>query len=205
MNSNLFRSLFLSLSLLLGLSSSAQVAVNPQVGMTLQALRDLGDGIDVDRRAGFFGGIDFRIGNRVYFQPGLFFMQGGTLTKPDTVVSGGDLLVYRNAAKVKTLIGADLIRKPLFRLRLNAGVSFDYHFSYTVKEGDTDLSIYRDNSFNFETGLGADIYRFTVEAGRSLGLSDAFDVKYYDRNLNELHPCYEYWYLTVGFRLGGGL
>jgi hypothetical protein len=200
-----FRQLLILLFSLIALNTSAQLAVNPQAGITLQSLRDVGDGIDVERRTGFFGGVDFRIGTRVYFQPGLFFMQGGTLTKPDTVVSGGDLLVYRNAAKVKTLIGADLIRKPLFRLRLNAGVSFDYHFSYTVNEGDTDLSIYRDNSFNLETGLGADIYRFTVEAGRSLGLSDAFDVKYYDRNLNELHPRYEYWYVTVGFRLGGGL
>lgn len=105
-------------------ATMAQFAVNPQLGMTMQKLTDAPEGAEYKAALGAMIGLDMRIGDRFYFQPGGFFERNST------VVSVGDSLVVednlvRSNLKLKALVGYNLIDGDGFRLRFNTGPTYD--------------------------------------------------------------------------------
>lgn len=184
----------------------AQVQVNPQVGLLSQTLQGDPNNGDYKGNAGWQAGLDVRLGRRLYFQPGLHIGRQATVVQMqvplllDTFLVENDLV--RTVLKAKALVGFNLVHKDGFKLRLNAGPSYDLLLS--VDNSNEDIAWNRDDltagSFNLDAGLGLDIWFVTVEGGVSAGLSKVLA----DGGLNDLYddPRNLTWYASAGIVLG---
>lgn len=197
----------LLLSLALGLSTTAalaQVQVNPQLGATFVDLTDDGNGVTTKAAFGFQLGVDLRLGERLYFQPGAYFGRNATVVKVsalDTSVIEDNLI--RTTAKVKALVGYNLIHNEGFKLRVNAGPTYEALLSVDNKDNRIDFNKddYNGGSFNMDAGVGVDIALFTVEAGVSYGITNA----YKDKSEFSSDAKYFTFYATIGLVFGSGM
>lgn len=197
----------LLLSLALGLSTTtamAQLQVNPQLGATFVDLTDDGNGVTTKAAFGFQLGVDLRLGERLYFQPGAYFGRNATVVKIsalDTNVIEDNLI--RTTAKVKALVGYNLIHGEGFKLRVNAGPTYEALLSVDNKDNKIDFNKddYNGGSFNMDAGLGVDIALFTVEAGVSYGITNA----YKDKSEFSSDAKYFTFYATIGLVFGSGM
>jgi hypothetical protein len=191
--------------LLIGLAltpigACAQLAVNPQLGVTFQNLTDESEGTDVKSAAGAMLGLDLRIGSRFYFQPGAFLERNATVVTVGDSAAIEDNLVRTNL-KMKALVGYNLIDGDAFRLRFNTGPSYDVLLSVDNKDDKIEWNKddFNGGSFNWNGGLGADLSIITLETGVAYGLSKVFkeqdgftsDAKYFT------------FYFTAGVVFGG--
>ncbi len=147
-------------------------------------------------------GADFRLGDRLYFQPGAFFGRSATVIKftpLDTSFIEDNLI--RTTAKVKALLGYNLIHGDAFRLRVNAGPTYEALLSVDSKDDKIafNKSDYNGGSFNLDAGLGFDVAFLTLETGVSYGLSNA----YKDEGKFLSDSKYFTWYATLGVVIGG--
>lgn len=193
----------LVLPVLLALSGvlHAQLQINPQLGMVLTDLTDDQPGVESKAAIGFQLGADLRIGGRFYFQPGAHIGRSATTVKyafTDTTVIEDDLI--RTTAKLKALVGFNLIHRSAFKLRLNAGPTYDVLLS--VDNKDDKIAFNRDDynagSFNMDAGAGIDLLMMSAETGISYGLSNAY------KDAGELQAKAKYFtfYLTIGIVIG---
>ncbi len=182
------------------LVTTAQVAFNPQLGMALTTLTPEQEGVQYKSDVGVLAGADLRIGQRFYFQPGAYFVSS------KTAVSVGDSLVTEdhliwNSMKVKAEVGYNLLDGDDFRLRVNAGPTYNWLISATGKDDNikVDLKDYNSGSFNLDAGAGIDLWIISLETGISYGLTKAHkevdgfssDAKFFT------------YYVTAGVVLGG--
>ena len=195
------KALLAFLVLFLSGTVSAQFAVNPQLGVTFQDLTETPNGAESKSAAGAMIGSDFRIGERLYIQPGFFFERNSTLVSVGDSVTIEDNLVRTNF-KLKALVGYNLINGDAFRLRLNTGPSYDVLMSIDNKDDEIDWNQddFNSGSFNWNAGLGADISIITLETGVIYGLSKVF--KEQDGFSNDSK--YFTFYFTAGVVFGGG-
>jgi len=203
-NTMKFRRLFL-LTAVAAISNWAvgQFAANPQVGLNFTKLTRTPDGTTSSAAAGFQLGVDFRLGDRLYFQPGAFFGRSATFVRStllDTVVMEDNMI--RTTAKVKALLGYNLIHGDAFRLRVNAGPTYEALLSVDSKNDEIAFNKddYNGGSFNMDAGLGFDLAFVTLETGLSYGLGNA----YKDQGKFLSDSKYFTWYATLGVVLGGG-
>ena len=188
----------------IGLSSaaSAQFQMNPQLG--INACKLAGDdvpGLEYKAKIGWQLGIDFRVGDRFYLQPGVHFVRTATAVKytySDTAVLEDDLI--RTSVKAKLLVGYNLIHDETFKLRLNAGPTYDVLLSVDSKDEEIEFNKddYNGGSFNMDAGLGLDIWIVTVETGVSYGLSNSYE----DQGELSNDSKYFTWYLSAGIVIG---
>lgn len=182
------------------LLACAQLAVNPQLGVTFQNLTEQPAGTEAKAAAGAMLGLDLRIGSRFYFQPGAFLERNATVVSTGDSVAIEDNLVRTNL-KLKALVGYNLIDGDAFRLRLNTGPSYDVLLSVDNKDDNIEWNKddFNGGSFNWNGGLGADLSIITLETGVAYGLSKVFkeqdgftsDAKYFT------------FYFTAGVVFGG--
>lgn len=178
----------------------AQVAVNPQVGLNWTKLTDAPAGSDYKADVGFMIGSDFRFGDRLYLQPGVFYISTATaINTGDSIQLNDDLVL--SFLKLKALVGYNLIDGDGFRLRLNAGPTYGVLMSAKTKDGKipVDKDNFTTGSFNLDAGLGADISILTLETGISYGLSKA----YKDQGGFSSDSRYFTFYVTMGVAFGG--
>lgn len=190
-------------SLALGLSPialCAQLAINPQVGIDMTKLSGDETIGNYSADVGFMIGGDLRIGERLYFQPGAYYVSSSTAVSVDGVVSVEDNLVT-NKAKLKGLLGFNLIDGDAFRLRVNGGPTYSFLLSVADKDGNIEpkKDQFNSGSFNLDAGLGADIAIITLESGISYGLSNA----YKDQDGFSSDAKYFTFYVTAGLVFGG--
>ena len=199
---NLMKKLVTLAALGLSCAATAQFQMNPQLG--INACKLAGDdvpGLEYKAKIGWQLGIDFRIGDRFYLQPGVHFIRTATAVKytfSDTAVLEDDWI--RSSVKAKLLVGYNLIHDETFKLRLNAGPTYDVLLSVDHKDEDIafDEENYNAGSFNMDAGLGLDIWIVSVETGVSYGLSNSY--KDTDQLSNDSK--YFTWYLSAGIVLG---
>lgn len=182
-------------------TAAAQFQVNPQLGMALTDLTDDQAGVESKAAVGFQLGLDFRIGDRFYFQPGAHFARSVTAVKyafSDTTVLEDDLV--RSTLKLKALAGFNLIHGEAFKLRVNAGPTYEVLLS--VDNKDDEIAFNKDDynagSFNMDAGVGIDLLFLSAETGLSYGLSKAY------KDVGELTSDAKYFtiYFTVGVVIG---
>lgn len=178
----------------------AQVAINVQAGTALTTLTPEQEGVQYKANVGVLGGVDLRIGQRVYFQPGAFFVSG------KTAVSVGDSLVTEdhliwNSMKLKALVGYNLVDGDDFRFRVNAGPTFNWLLSATGKDDHikVEMKDLNTGTWGADAGLGIDLTIFSVEGGVSYGISKTY--KEQEGITNDAH--FVTYYVTVGVILGG--
>jgi Outer membrane protein beta-barrel domain len=194
-----------------------QIRINPQGGISLLSIenanyRDVNTLVEGSFSAeiGVMSGIDFRIGKQIYFQPGVFYSKSVSLANiKETVFAPNDSVLsvsyysdklLRSTIRLKALMGFNPINKKLFKLRFIAGPTYDVLVG-AANEG-TEINIdtrnFESGSFNIDAALGLDIYIFTIEAGVTQGLTEAFDKsKFYGFDSK-----YSGYYITVGILLG---
>lgn len=187
----------------LATAASAQLKVNPQIGGNFTNLTHTPSGVATSAAFGFQLGADFRIGDRLYFQPGAYFGRSATLVKLsylDTSVIKDNLI--RTTAKVKALLGYNIIHEGNFKLRVNVGPTYEALLSVDSKDDKIAFNKkdYNGGSFNMDAGLGVDISVLTLETGVSYGLSNA----YKDQGKLMGDSKYFTWYATLGLVFGGG-
>lgn len=195
----------------------SQIRVNPQGGISVLSIdnaiyRDVNTLMEGSFSAeiGVMSGIDFRLGKQIYFQPGVFYSKSVSLANiKETVFAPNDSVVsvsyyadklLRSTIRLKALMGFNPINKRLFKLRLMAGPTYDVLVGAT-NEG-TDINIdtrnFESGTFNIDAAVGLDIYLFTIEAGMTQGLTEAFNKnKFYGFDSK-----YSGFYVTVGVLLG---
>jgi Outer membrane protein beta-barrel domain len=204
--------LSLTLSLYLFSQSNAQFKINPQIGLTVQKLSNdelkitsggstTTSDVDFEGKVGFMIGADARLGRRLYFQPGVFFAKNTTVSTINGDTLGNidfENKIYRSSFKLKALAGYDLVHKDGFKLRVNAGPTYDF----ITNIDDSEDVIYNDNfndgSFNIDAGIGVDIWFLTGELGYSYGLTDAYD----NNDTFSLDSKYSTIYFSVGIVIG---
>ena len=182
--------------------ATAQFAVNPQVGINFTNLTNNNSVYTSSAALGFQLGADFRLGDRLYFQPGAYFGRSATyikFTPLDTTFIEDNLI--RTTAKVKALLGYNLVHGDGFKLRVNAGPTYEALLSVDSKDDKIDFNKkdYNGGSFNMDAGLGVDLSIITLETGVSYGLSNAY------KDEGKLLPDSKYftWYATLGVVIGG--
>jgi hypothetical protein len=204
--------LLLTLSLFLYTQSNAQLKFNPQIGLTVQKLSNdklkttsggstTTSDIDFEGRIGFMIGADARIGRRFYFQPGVFYLKNTTVS-----TSKGDTLgnidfenkIYRSSFKLKALAGYDLVHKDGFKLRVNAGPTYDFITNIDDSEDVINEDNFNNGSFNIDAAVGVDIWFLTAELGYSYGLTNAYD----NNDTFSLDSKYSTIYFSVGIVIG---
>lgn len=207
----------LLLLFLLAQQGYSQIRINPQGGISLLSIesanyRDVNTLVEGNFSAeiGVMSGVDFRLGKRLYFQPGIFYSKSVSLANlKETVFAPNDSVVsvsyyadklLRTTIRAKTLVGFNLINKRLFKLRLLAGPTYD--FLVGASNDGTEINIdtrnFEKGTFNIDAALGLDIYILTIEAGLTQGLTEAFDKsKFYGFDSK-----YSGYYITLGVLLG---
>jgi hypothetical protein len=204
----------LTATLVNGLLGLAQWQFNPQIGLTFQNLTDAPENAEYKAKAGWILGMDARVGETFYLQPGLFFARNATTVTTEvpsndpnnqgtiTTNSIEDDIV-RSYAKLRLMGGWKLINGDGFKLRLAVGPSYDFLLS--VDDKDDKLGFeeadFTSGSFNLDAAVGMDIAFFTVEPGVSFGLSQV-----YSDNIRtqEIDSKYLTFSLTVGLVFGSG-
>ncbi len=192
--------------LLFGISSTmaqAQVKVNPQIGGSFTNLTSAPSGVSTSAAFGYQLGVDLRFGKRLYFQPGVYFGRSATVIQVnylDTAVIEDNMI--RTTAKVKALLGYNIINGGTFKLRANVGPTYEALLSVDSKDDKIAFNKddYNGGSFNMDAGLGVDIAVVTLEAGVSYGLTNA----YKDEGKLLSDAKYFTWYATLGVVFGGG-
>ena len=200
--SKLMKKLLTLAALGLTAGANAQFQMNPQLG--INACKLAGDdvpGLEYKAAIGWQLGIDFRIGDRLYLQPGVHFVRTATAVKytaSDTAVLEDNLI--RSSVKAKLLVGYNLIHDETFKLRLNAGPTYDVLLSVDSKDDEIAFNKddYNGGSFNMDAGLGLDIWILTVESGVSYGLSNSYE----DQGELSNDSKYFTWYLSAGIVIG---
>lgn len=169
-------SLFVTLLLVSSLQAQVGIDINPQIGVhSLRLSQEPADGAETNYRTGFLLGTDIRIGNRVFFQPGLFYTNTKTIIQNDDVLLTEPDEVGRHALKARTMVGVNVLQTDLLALRLGAGPSFDFVLAWN----DRDNVVYRDADFKnantaLEIALGLDISFVSAEIGYAHGFSRVF-------------------------------
>ena len=136
--------------------ATAQFAVNPQVGINFTNLTNNNSVYTSSAALGFQLGADFRLGDRLYFQPGAYFGRSATyikFTPLDTTFIEDNLI--RTTAKVKALLGYNLVHGDGFKLRVNVGPTYEALLSVDSKDDKIDFNKkdYNGGSFNMEPPL----------------------------------------------------
>lgn len=179
----------------------AQLQVNPQAGINLTDLTADQPYVESRAAVGAQLGADIRIGGRFYFQPGAFFGRSAIAVKyanTDTTVLEDNLV--RTTAKVKALMGYNIIHRDVLKLRFNAGPTYEALLSVDNKDDEIAFNKdeYNAGSFNMDAGIGLDLGLMSLETGASYGLSQAY------KDAGELTENARYFtfYLTVGIVFG---
>ncbi|MFN0189327.1 MAG: hypothetical protein ACKVQV_11555 [Bacteroidia bacterium] len=207
----------LFLLFLISLMGQAQIRFNPQAGISILSIdkakyKDVNTIVEGSFSAeiGVMSGVDMRIGNKIYFQPGVFYSKSVSLANiKETILGVNDTVLsvsyyadklIRTSIKAKALIGFNPINKRLFKLRMMAGPTYDFIVGASNKgtEINVDTRNFENGSFNLDAAIGLDIYLVTIEAGFTQGFTEAFDKnKFYGFDSK-----YSGYYITVGFLLG---
>lgn len=209
------RKVLSSALLLFAASVHAQFQLNPQLGVTFQNLTDAPEGVEYRANVGFLVGLDARIGDALYVQPGAFFGRSATTVTfaepiPDPNNPGATITteiedgLVRSMLKMRAMLGYKLVNKEDFKLRLAVGPSYDVLLSVDDKNDRPtfDQNNFNDGTWNLEAGFGMDVWRFSFEPGVALGLSRVYRDNPVFRDIDSK---YFTFYFTAGLIIGKGM
>lgn len=158
----------------------AQTVINPKIGVNASRLSTDPKVGEVSGRVGYQIGLDARIGDRVYFQPGLFWFRQSTQLRTasqvdDTPPEELKDNLNRQGLQLLTQVGFNIVDGDGFKLRVNAGPAFSV--ITTVDENDFDLnkSDFKGANLTGNAGIGLDIFFLTLDYNYEFGFSDIFD------------------------------
>lgn len=164
-----FMVVFLSMGVL-----QAQKNVNLLVGLNGTSLEyQQGNNFFEDKlHLGWHAGVNFRFGDRLYFQPGLMFYSTN-ISVSNSSATIDDIFENRsiNILKLPLAVGLDVLRLDWINLRAYAGGTLNTVLS-VEKNFFLQKSHFNSFYYNALLGVGVDLGPVTVDVNYEPGLSD---------------------------------
>lgn len=166
--------------LLVGTNLSAQLRVNPKVGVNFSGIDAKLNDINAEARVGWNAGIDFRFGKALFFNPGIhYYNYTARLLKDVDNPNDVDIreeTTIRNL-KIPVNIGLKLTGNDgLLQIYAKGGAAATYTLGVQEKNGFAfDKDSLKDWTFGANVGLGVDILFLTIDATYEIGLTDFFN------------------------------
>lgn len=189
--------------------ASAQLQINPQIGLLYQNLTDAPNGTSYKADLGWQVGADLRLGDKFFLQPGIFLARTATVVGINTTTPDGQNIVtsqiednlVRTSLKLRALGGVRLIDTYQFDLRFLLGPSYDVLMSVDNKDDKIDWNKgdFNGGSWNIETGVGLDMGMITLAPTVSFGLSRAYSDNVGVKDIDSKYITYG---LTLGVNFG---
>ncbi len=166
------RLIFLAVLISWCAAASAQFTIRPQVGINSSSLKNISSA-EFKNGIGFQFGVDAQIGNRFYFQPGIFW-EGTNNTITEANNEETELKV--NYIRIPAVFGYKIIAPDdgrFFGMRLFTGPNMAFVTNKDLSEGSLiDEGDFNDFVFGWDAGLGFDIAIIFVDLGYRFGLSE---------------------------------
>ncbi|MEM1328403.1 MAG: porin family protein [Bacteroidota bacterium] len=152
----------------------AQLTINPKIGVNFYDISDTDGEIIPDGKTGFHGGVDFRIGDKVFVQPGIHYYALSADFQNDGLVDRIEDDVRLQNVRIPVLVGTSFLQTDQFKLRANIGLVG----LFPIATNDNlifDADDYRNVNFGAATGVGMDLGRLTLDIMYDFGLTDTFE------------------------------
>jgi hypothetical protein len=165
-----------SIGLVFGLVSTtvAQVTINPKVGVNFYDISDTDGDFSTDGKTGFHGGVDVRIGDKIFIQPGLHYYALSADFQNDGLIDRIEDDVRLQNIRVPVMLGTSFLQTDQFKLRANVGLVGLFPLA-TNDNLIFDADDYRNVNFGAAVGAGMDLGRLTLDIVYDFGLSDTFE------------------------------
>lgn len=166
--------------MLFSIPNTAQIRINPKVGVNSSALDTrLGD-IMTEARAGWNAGLDFRIGHGLlYLNPGLhYYSYTAKLIKQPELPEGALLKdeTRINSIKIPLNIGLNLTGEGgLLGIHAKGGITSTFVTSITEKPSfQLDKDDLNALTWGLNVGIGVDVLFLTADITYETGMTDFF-------------------------------
>lgn len=153
--------------------ASAQFSLSPKVGMNYLWVGDRPSTFSADgSEKGWQAGVDLRLGKRVYFQPGIYYVSTGAAIQNFEDVKN---IKTGKASymKIPANIGYKLIHTGLFNLRIHGGGAATKLLNVSEK-GEVAASDINPWHYGANVGAGIDLLLFSIDANYEIGLTDLY-------------------------------
>ncbi|MEA5109279.1 hypothetical protein SDC9_08680 [bioreactor metagenome] len=159
-------------------SATAQVpyfTIGPKAGASFSKFSADEDQIKEEMKSSLHFGAFARIGDKVYLQPELLFMnRKGDLSQ--TAVAGSTKSLHIKTLDIPVLLGGKLIDTDLFNVRVMAGPVASLALNKDINSENWDNTItgkdIRAANWGVQTGAGVDLQMFTLDLRYEFGISD---------------------------------
>ena len=183
-----------------GTAAKAQIELRPKVGILWTSFEDVSN-VDFSAKTGYSFGADLMIGSRIYLQPG-FHYEGSNLSV-DTDMETFDLNLQRFS--IPLMIGYRFLEPETneflnFRLHTGPVASFLLNVDDNESQLDIDGDDFSTTTFDWNAGVGVDIFIFYLNAGYRFGLNNIFN-DFNVGNLNVDSGTQGSWYVNAGLRI----
>ncbi len=158
--------------------AQAQISINPQTGISASMLSTDPQGSEATARFGYQIGSYFRIGGRLYFQPGIFWQRSGTELQTTNELDLEQLKdqVDLDAIFVFAGLGYNLIDTQPLVFRINGGVAGTAILNVQDNLLGLDLDNFNGLLAGIPIGIGVDLFGIlSADMSYELGLTNVFD------------------------------
>ncbi|UZR94177.1 outer membrane beta-barrel protein [Chondrinema litorale] len=170
---------FIVLGLLFSNYAFCQLVINPQVGLTASSLTTDPEGTEATGRIGYTFGGSVRMGDKIYFNPGIFWVKStNELTSKSEFgdTSFGEIKdnATINMLHIPAQVGVKLIDTDPFALRIAGGPSLSWVTSVKDNAFGYTKDVYNDKIWGAKFGVGVDILFLTADLSYELGMTDLY-------------------------------
>ena len=159
-------------------SATAQVpyfTFGPKAGASFSRFSADQEQIKEEIKSSLHFGAFVRIGDKLYLQPELLFMnRKGDLSQ--TAVAGSTKSLHIKTLDIPVLLGGKLIDTDLFNVRVMAGPVASLALNKDINSENWDNTItgkdIRAANWGVQTGAGVDLQMFTLDLRYEFGISD---------------------------------
>lgn len=170
------------LSLIAIASLRSQTQINPVIGLNFSTLANSPDELQTETRLGWHFGVNMRIGDRFYFQPGVQYAQlNSGLTSVEDVPNATDTSLKSNIGvlRVPLLAGLRVFsnedNEALFNVNLHAGIAAELVMSVDEDKTGVTKDDFTSPIFAAVIGAGIDFLFLTFDIDYELGLTPVFN------------------------------
>ena len=171
----------IALGLLLSNYAFSQFTINPQAGLTASMLTTDPEGAEASGRIGYTFGASVRMGDKIYFNPGLFWVRSSNeLTNKSQLTNDGVSLgeITDNASinmiHIPLQAGIKVINTKPFALRLAAGPSLSWVTDVKDNAFGLTKEAYNERIWGAKVGAGVDLLFLTVDLNYELGITELY-------------------------------
>lgn len=163
---------------LAGLTATAQIpgfTIGPKVGANFSNFSAEQDIIKSEIKSSLSFGVFARLGNKLYLQPELMFMnRKGDISSSE--FPGSTNSIHIKTVDIPVLIGARIMDAKIFSIRAMAGPVASVVVNKDISSTNWDSAIGKDDirnaNFGVQVGAGVDVLVFTLDLRYEFGISN---------------------------------